>query len=572
MLTLRGGTIAVRDNSLAARATAPIRKRLDTHALLGGALAVLLTVAGLAGPASARAQGATDYCLQGSWTGSLVPALYTGTAEITFPLASGGSALLNVDAAKTLGSEGEPLIIPADGPAAGELYSITTASTPADGKGILDWITGPTTGLYNNYGLLDVVPTLATAYTCTATTLGLSITLDVEGTVDLDVISFTRASLDPAALSFTKAGQGSGTVTGTGPSIDCSSAGGSGCEAWVPAGGSVTLNAVASPGSAFAGWSGPCSGSGQECHLSLSPNEVASLSAQFEPLQQLSVTKAGSGDGEVSSAPSGISCPSGTRACPPASYRKGTSVILTATPADGSVFQGWSGDCAGQTCEVPMDRDTSVRATFEPRDLVHSLSVSKEGKGAGTVSSEPAGVKCGSLCSAWFLRGTPVILRANAAAGSSFGGWSGSCSGTEKCLVVMNDDESVTASFTASPAETALARGLSEMVAKLAQLVQNSRLGFAFRASEPGVLTIGLYDALPSRKLARTSRARPILVGIGRHAFSGAATARINIKLTPRGKSLLKHAKRLTLTAKGTFKTHGKVALEKTETFVLRHH
>jgi hypothetical protein len=538
----------------------------------GGAIAVVLTVAGLAGPASVRAQGPTDYCLQGSWSGSLVPALYTGTADITFPLASGGSALLNVDAAKTLASEGEPLIIPADGPAAGELYSLTSASTPADGKGVLDWTTGPTTGLYNNYGLLKVAPTLATDYACNATTLGLSITLDVEGTVDLDVISFTRASLDPAALSFTKAGQGSGTVTGTGPSIDCFNTGGPSCEAWVPAGGSVTLNAVASPGSAFAAWTGPCSGSGQECHLTLSPNEVASITAQFEPLQQLSVTKAGSGDGEVSSAPSGINCPSGTRACPPVSFRKGTSVTLTATPVDGSVFQGWSGGCAGQRCEVPMDRDTSVTATFEPKDFVHRLDVSKEGKGAGTVSSQPAGVECGSLCSAWFLRGTPVMLHENAAAGSSFGGWSGSCSGTGGCSVAMNDDESVTASFTATPAETALARGLSEIVAKLAQLVQNSGLGFGFHASGPGVLTITLYDASTGGKLAKISRARPVLVGVGRHTFSGATTARIKIKLTPRGKALLKHAKRLILTAKGTFNTHGKVAVQKTETFVLRHH
>ncbi len=219
-----------------------------------------------------------------------------------------------------------------------------------------------------------------------------------------------------------------------------------------------------------------------------------------------------------------------------------------------------------------MDHDTSVTATFEPKNLVHSLSVSKEGKGGGMVSSQPVGVECGSLCDAWFLRGTPVVLRANAAAGSSFGGWSGSCSGTGGCGVVMNDDESVTASFTAGPAETALARDLSDIVAKLAKLAQSSGLGLAFHASGPGVLTIALYGGSPGGKLARMSRAKPILVGVGRHAFSGAATARIKIKLTPAGKALLKHAKRLTFTARGTFKTHGKVAVEKTETFVLRHH
>jgi hypothetical protein len=218
-----------------------------------------------------------------------------------------------------------------------------------------------------------------------------------------------------------------------------------------------------------------------------------------------------------------------------------------------------------------MDSDTSVTATFQPSDLVHSLSISKEGNGAGTVNSEPAGVECGSLCSAWFLRGMPVMLRANAAAGSSFGGWSGSCSGTGKCLVVMNDDESVTASFTATPAETALAQGLSKLVATLAKLTQ-SRLSIPFHASGLGVLTISLYAAPPGGRLARMSRAKAILVAVGRHSFARAVTAKIKIKLTPAGGALLKHYKRLMLTAKGIFRPGGKTAVAHTETFVLRRH
>ncbi len=568
--------MVVGGSSLAARARVPIRKRLHAQALLGAAVAALLTVAGLAGPASARAQGTTDYCLQGSWTTDEIvsdPAIYTGTATINFPSPSAGSAGLSVHAIKSVDSSDEPLVIPSSGGFAEEGYSVTSASTPEQSGGGLDWTSVTNTeGMYNDDPLLllTVIPTLAPEYICTDYTLSLSIALDIEVTLAFGMASFTRSGAGPAGLSVTTTGQGSGMVTG-GSSIDCSNAGEPSCSAWVPAG-LVTLDAVASPGSAFTGWTGPCSGSGQECHLTLDPDQEASVAAQFEPLHQLSVVKAGKGDGEVSSVPAGITCPSGTNACTPASFTQGTRVTLTATPANGSVFQGWSGDCSGQTCEVPMDSDTSVIATFELEDLVHKLSVSKEGKGAGTVRSEPALVECGSACSAWFLRGTPVVLSADPAAGSSFGGWSGSCSGTGECSVVMNDDESVTASFTAGTAETALAQGLSDVVAKLEQLVQNSGLGFAFHASEPGVLTISLYDAPPAGKLARFSRAKPILVGVGRHAFSRAGTARIKIKLTPHGKALLKHAKRLTLTANGTFKTHGKVAVEETETFVLRHH
>jgi beta-lactam-binding protein with PASTA domain len=38
---------------------------------------------------------------------------------------------------------------------------------------------------------------------------------------------------------------------------------------------------------------------------------------------------------------------------------------LTATPASGSVFSGWSGGCSGtSTCRVQLSTDQSVTATF----------------------------------------------------------------------------------------------------------------------------------------------------------------------------------------------------------------
>ena len=560
-------------NSLAARALVPIRKRLPTQALLGGAAAVVLTVAGLAGPASARAQGTEDACLQGIWAANnltSVPELYTGGATIRFPNQSGVAAEYEVTALKTVGSSGEMLLIPGPpAPFAGGTYAVTSASTPSSGGGAT-WTSPGVEGNFNGVEIItSIVSSLPATYTCNDTTLGLSLRLVLEDSLIFNVGPFTREGPGPAALTVGTAGQGSGTVSGS--AINCSG-GGPSCSTWVAAGGSVVLRATASPGSAFVGWSSLCSGSGQECQRTLAADQVASVTAQFEPLHQLSVAKAGQGDGDVSSAPSGIACPIGDTACSPASFVQGTRVTLTATPASGSVFQGWSGACTGQTCEVTMDSDTVATATFKPSDRAHSLDVSKEGKGVGTVRSEPAGVECGSRCSAWFLRGTPIVLRAYGAGGSSFGGWSGSCSGTGVCVVVLNDDESVTASFTASPAETALAQGLSKLVATLAKLARSSGLSIPFHASGPGVLTISLYAAPPGGRLARMSRAKPILVGVGRHAFSRTATARIKIKLTSTGRALVKHAKRLALTAKGTFKAHGKVTIQKTETFVLRHH
>lgn len=75
----------------------------------------------------------------------------------------------------------------------------------------------------------------------------------------------------------------------------------------------------------------------------------------------LSVTRTGSGQGSVDSAPAGVSC--GATCTAP--FAAGTSVTLSATPAPGSVFTGWGGACSGNgVCVVSMTSARSVVATF----------------------------------------------------------------------------------------------------------------------------------------------------------------------------------------------------------------
>lgn len=76
----------------------------------------------------------------------------------------------------------------------------------------------------------------------------------------------------------------------------------------------------------------------------------------------LSVSRSGTGSGAVTSSPTGISC--GT-ACSK-DYPTSTVVTLTAKPAKGSAFTGWSGACTGtsSTCTVTMTAARSVVATF----------------------------------------------------------------------------------------------------------------------------------------------------------------------------------------------------------------
>jgi hypothetical protein len=78
-------------------------------------------------------------------------------------------------------------------------------------------------------------------------------------------------------------------------------------------------------------------------------------------MYSLDVTRTGSGSGSVTSTPPGIDCGAD---CSEA-YDRGTVVSLTATPASGSSFGGWSGACVGTaSCQVTMDASKAVAASF----------------------------------------------------------------------------------------------------------------------------------------------------------------------------------------------------------------
>ena len=78
----------------------------------------------------------------------------------------------------------------------------------------------------------------------------------------------------------------------------------------------------------------------------------------------LTVRKACSAKGTVTASPGGIAC---GRDCDEG-YAAGTPVTLTATPATGATFAGWSGACAGTGhCTVTLNQSTSVTASFTKR-------------------------------------------------------------------------------------------------------------------------------------------------------------------------------------------------------------
>jgi hypothetical protein len=105
----------------------------------------------------------------------------------------------------------------------------------------------------------------------------------------------------------------------------------------------------------------------------------------------LAVHKAGVGSGTVTSDPARIDC--GT-VCE-SEFREGTQVTLTATPAAGYSFAGWSGDCGGSgACEVTMDAIRSVTAEFIPAPVTVPVpapmpSPSALAAPAGTATNAP---------------------------------------------------------------------------------------------------------------------------------------------------------------------------------------
>ena len=167
---------------------------------------------------------------------------------------------------------------------------------------------------------------------------------------------------------------GSGTVTSTDHSINCPGT----CANTYPANTQVTLNATPATGWSFTGWSGACSGTGS-CTVTMSQNQ--SVTATFTQLpNNFSLTVVIVGGGAVASGDGLISCP-GTCSN---TYPANTQVTLTASPAHGSTFTGWSlPSCSGTgPCTITVTQNTSVTATFTgQQDLVtHSFGNGNDGQ------------------------------------------------------------------------------------------------------------------------------------------------------------------------------------------------
>ncbi|MEZ4620970.1 MAG: InlB B-repeat-containing protein [Caldilineaceae bacterium] len=196
-------------------------------------------------------------------------------------------------------------------------------------------------------------------------------------------------------------------------------------------GDALTLVATANAGWAFAGWSGDLSGSTTPANLTVNGDKT--ITATFREIRALTINVTGSGT--VSKAPDKTE------------YADGDVVTLTAVPAEGWAFVGWSGDLSGNAngASITLDSDKTVTANFKQ---TYQLTVTTEGQ--GSVSRTPD--------QALYVDGDQVSLQATAAEGWEFVGWAGDLTGAVNPMTVtMDGDKAVQAIFAKVPT-TDLAR------------------------------------------------------------------------------------------------------------------
>ena len=212
--------------------------------------------------------------------------------------------------------------------------------------------------------------------------------------------------------------------------------------------------------------------------------------------------------------------PTETMAIGPGSVAIGVGIAdpespLPCLPTDQRGFDRLEGECDSGAYEY----------------LTYDLTVAKGGSGAGTVTSTPAGIECGSTCSASFELGTQVTLTAQPATGSRFIGWSGAgCSGAGPCEVTMSQARLVDATFAArnpgvriAPATKRKVRLTTQMrkvaIARVTCVRQSCSIRSARVVFRVGDKTYRVKASFPTASFA-AGKSRVVSAVLPRRAFS----------------------------------------------------
>lgn len=168
----------------------------------------------------------------------------------------------------------------------------------------------------------------------------------------------------------------------------------------------------------------------------------------------------------------------------------GTSIQMTAVIANGKnkaqIFESAPVAAVATSTGTPPTNGGGITPSAS-----YTLQTTTSGNGTGTISRTPSGTS--------YTSGTVVVLTATPAAGSTFGGWSGACSGASStCQVAMSANQSVTGAFTLVSEPLRLGTIFSS-----AQTISQSFIRLYNSGASAGTATIALSDPSSGTVLAR---------------------------------------------------------------------
>jgi Leucine-rich repeat (LRR) protein len=236
-------------------------------------------------------------------------------------------------------------------------------------------------------------------------------------------------------------GEASSTVK-----YDLTIASGQGGSVTVPGQGTFTCDAgrvvdlLATPtsGYRFASWTGDVGtiANPYAASTTITVSSNYSVTASFEQAEgtYYTLTMGVSGSGSVSPT-------AGSH-----TYGAGAVISITATPAIGYQFDGWSGDMGAianvnaASTTITMNNNYSIIANFEQTEgISYTLTTTANPSGGGSVS--PSG--------GTYPSGSQLTLTATAASGYTFSHWAGDATGSQNPITItMNSNKSITAYFT----------------------------------------------------------------------------------------------------------------------------
>lgn len=289
------------------------------------------------------------------------------------------------------------------------LYQITLSSSPAEGGSV-----SPADGEYEEGSTQEISATpnegwrfVAWSGDFTGTNSTAAITVDSDKDIE--------AIFEKKSYELTINNQGEGSVA----------------EEVVQAksydhGTQVRLTATPAEGWQFVKWTGDITGSENPAQITVdNPKEVTAVFEKKSYDLTINTTGEGAVSEEVIQAKA-------------TSYEHGTTVQLTANPAEGWQFLEWQGDVTAtdNLIQITVDDPKLVTAVFQKKTFSLTLNT----MGQGVILKNPDRQE--------YEYGTTVDLTASPSSGWSFEKWQGDITGTDNPVqVTINDQKDVTAVF-----------------------------------------------------------------------------------------------------------------------------